>query len=122
MRIGELGFWWRSLGGLPAPRPPLPGPTEADVGIVGAGLTGPWAAYYLKRAEPSLRVLVLEAEQAGFGASGRNGGWLSGFFSGPARAYERRSGAGTYGALQRAMFETVGEVADTIEALGIDAD
>ena len=50
--------------------------------------------------------MVLEAEQAGFGASGRNGGWLSGFFSGPPRAY----GSG-YEALQRAMFATVEEVA-----------
>ena len=122
MLTGELGFWWRSLGGPGPPRPALPASLQADIAIVGAGFTGLWSAYYLKRAKPSLRVVVLEAEQAGFGASGRNGGWLSGFFSGPARAYERRSGAGTYGALQRAMFETVGEVADTIEALGIDAD
>src|SRR6201995_3860632 len=107
MRSGELGHWWTSLGGPPEPRrPALGAPAEADVAIVGAGLTGLWTAYYLKRARPSLRVVVLEAEQAGFGASGRNGGWLSGFFSGPARAY----GSG-YDALQRAMFATVEEVA-----------
>jgi glycine/D-amino acid oxidase-like deaminating enzyme len=122
MRIGELGFWWRSLGGLPAPRPVLPGPAEADVAIVGAGFTGLWTAYYLKRAEPSLRVLVLEAEQAGFGASGRNGGWLSGFFSGPARTYERGRLRGSYLALQREMFATVAEVARVLDAEGIDAE
>ena len=122
MRVGALGFWWRDIGGPPAARPPLPGPTQADVAIVGAGFTGLWTAYYLKRAEPSLRVIVLEAEHAGFGASGRNGGWLSGFFSGPARAYERRRPAGSYLALQRAMFDTVGEVAAVLDRHGIDAE
>jgi glycine/D-amino acid oxidase-like deaminating enzyme len=122
MLTGELGFWWRSLGGPGPSRPALPASLQADIAIVGAGFTGLWSAYYLKRARPSLRVVVLEAEQAGFGASGRNGGWVSGFFSGPARAYERRGGAGSYGPLQRAMFETVAEIALAIEELGIDAD
>src|SRR5271155_6135410 len=91
-RTRELGFGWRSLGGPPPARQPLPGPAEADVAIVGAGYTGLWTAYYLKRAQPSLEIVVLEREHAGFGASGRNGGWASGFFSGPARVYERRGG------------------------------
>ena len=90
--------------------------------IVGAGLTGLWSAYYLKRADPELRIVLLERDFAGFGASGRNGGWLSGFFSGPARIYERRGGPGSYAALQRAMFETVAEVADVIAAERIEAD
>ncbi|HXD54251.1 MAG TPA: FAD-binding oxidoreductase [Solirubrobacteraceae bacterium] len=122
MRTGELGFWWRSLGGPPPPRAPLPGPLEADVAIVGAGFTGLWTAYYLKRARPALRIVVLEAEQAGFGASGRNGGWVSGFFSGPARAYARGGGPGRYLRLQRAMFETVGEIARVAAEHSIDAD
>src|SRR3954447_25032788 len=117
MRIGELGFWWHSVGGPPVPRAPLRGPTEADVAIVGAGYTGLWTAYYLKRARPSLRVVVLEAEHAGFRASGRHGGWLSGFFSGPPRAY----GSG-YEALQRAMFGAVEEVAAVLAEHAIDAD
>lgn len=122
LRTGELGFWWRSLGGPPAPRAPLPGPTEADVAIVGAGYTGLWSAYYLKRAQPSLRIVVLEREVAGFGASGRNGGWVSGFFSGPPRVYERRGGAEGFAALRRAMFETVDEVAAVLAENDIDAD
>src|SRR5216684_8554773 len=93
MRTGELGFWWRSLGGPPPARPPLPGPAEADVAIVGAGFTGLWTAYYLKRADPSLEVVVLERELAGYGASGRNGGWVSGFFSGRPHLYERSGGS-----------------------------
>ena len=65
-----------------ARRAPLAGDTTADVCIVGAGYTGLWTAYYLKRADPSLRITVLEARFAGFGASGRNGGWLSGLAPG----------------------------------------
>jgi glycine/D-amino acid oxidase-like deaminating enzyme len=122
MRTGELGFWWRAIGGAPPPRAPLPGPEQADVAIVGAGFTGLWTAYYLKLARPSLRVVVLEAERAGYGASGRNGGWVSGFFSGPARAYARRGGAAGYEALQRAMFATVAEITRVAAERSIDAD
>ena len=117
MRTGELGFWWRSLGSRPGGRDPLPGPAEADVAIVGAGYTGLWTAYYLKRAQPSLRIVVLEAERVGYGASGRNGGWATGFFSGPPRAY----GAG-FMALQREMFDTVDEIARVLAQEQIDAD
>jgi glycine/D-amino acid oxidase-like deaminating enzyme len=116
--VGELGFWWRSIGGPPPPRDPLPGPVEADVAIVGAGYTGLWTAYYLKRAQPSLEVVVLEAEFAGFGASGRNGGWVAGSFSGSPRVYGREG----YEALQRAMFATVAEIESVLSAEGIDAD
>ena len=57
---GNVSFWYDEIG-LPKPRPPLDGPTSVDVCIVGAGYTGLWTAYYLKRAEPSLRITVLEA-------------------------------------------------------------
>src|SRR5438874_4055332 len=122
MRNGELGFWWRSLGGVPDPRPPVDGPCEADVAIVGAGYTGLWSAYYLKRARPSLRIVVLEREFAGYGASARNGGWLAGSLEGPARVYERSGGPAGLLALRRAMFDTVDEVGRVLAAEGIDAD
>src|ERR1700726_4286416 len=122
MRTGELGYWWRSLGGPPAPRAPLPGPLEADVAIVGAGYTGLWTAYYLARADPSLQIVVLEREFAGFGASGRNGGWVMGSFSGPARVYERSHGAESVLALRHAMFEAVDEVGRFLVEHRVDAD
>jgi glycine/D-amino acid oxidase-like deaminating enzyme len=122
MRTGELGFWWRSLGGAEATRPPLEKPAEVDVAIVGAGYTGLWTAYYLKQADPSLEIAVLERELVGYGASGRNGGWVSGFFSGPARVYERRGGPRGFVELQRAMFETVDEVGRVVADQEIDAD
>jgi glycine/D-amino acid oxidase-like deaminating enzyme len=122
MRSGELGFWWRSLGGPPPRRPALPGSAHADVAIVGAGFTGLWSAYYLKRARPDLRVVVLERETAGYGASGRNGGWVSGFFSGPGRVYARRGGDAGVRRLRRAMIDTVGEIVDVLHEHEIDAD
>lgn len=122
MRVGELGFWWASLGGQPPARPSLRGPLEADVAIVGAGYTGLWTAFYLKRARPSLRVVVLEAQRAGFGASGRNGGWVSGFFSGSPDLYEGDGGRAGLQRLRRAMFATVGEIGSVLAEQGIAAD
>jgi hypothetical protein len=66
---GGVSYWYASTG-LPAYRGALPGDQQADVCIVGAGLTGLWTAYYLKREQPDLRIVVLEKEFAGFGASG----------------------------------------------------
>ena len=122
MQRGRLGFWWRSVGGPASVRAPLTGPAEADVVIVGAGYTGLWTAYYLARAQPSLRIIVLEREIAGFGASGRNAGWVSGFFSGPARAYIRACGRDRYRRLVREMFDTVDEIGAVLVENEIDAD
>ncbi|HEX3433977.1 MAG TPA: FAD-binding oxidoreductase [Solirubrobacteraceae bacterium] len=122
MRTGELGFWWRSLEGPPPLRPALEGPLEVDVAIVGAGYTGLWTAYYLKRADPSLSIAIVEAQRSGFGASGRNGGWLTSSFSGPAQTYERRRAGGAYLQLQRAMFDTIDEVAAVLASEQIEAD
>ncbi len=71
-------LWWdRLVAGDPAagrPRPPLDGDTTADVVVVGAGSTGVWTAYYLLEADPSLDVLVLDADRAGAGGGGRSAG------------------------------------------------
>ena len=122
-RNGDVSYWWRARGGFPPRRPSLPEPASADVCIVGAGFTGLWTAYYLKQAEPSLRIVVLEAAFAGFGASGRNGGWLTSALPGSRERYAR--GPGGRDAvldLQRQLRETVDEVARVCDAEGIDAD
>ena len=75
-----LSLWHETCGDDLVPRSSLPGDTDVDVAIVGAGFTGLWTAYYLTELDPSLRIAVLEAEIAGFGASGRNGGWMSALF------------------------------------------
>jgi glycine/D-amino acid oxidase-like deaminating enzyme len=90
------------------------------VAIVGAGFTGLWTALYLARAEPSLRIAMVEAETAGFGASGRNGGWSSALFpSSLASIAKRPSRAGAL-ALHQAMRRSVDEVISTGRDEGID--
>ena len=119
---GDVSFWYADIGGLPAPRPPLPGDREVDVVIVGAGYTGLWTAYYLKKASPSLRIAVIEREFAGFGASGRNGGWLSGGFSWSREKYLKTSTRQRVVDMQRAMAGTVDEVIRVASEESIDAD
>ncbi|GII48080.1 FAD-dependent oxidoreductase [Planotetraspora silvatica] len=118
---GDVSFWYRSLG-LPVPGDPLGGDIEADVAIVGAGYTGLWTAYYLKKARPSLRVVVLEKEFAGFGASGRNGGWLTGALAGTPERYAKTHGPDAARRLQRSMFGAVDEVVRVAAEEGIEAD
>jgi glycine/D-amino acid oxidase-like deaminating enzyme len=117
-----LSYWHDTLapGDDLAPRPPLPGDLEADVAIVGAGFTGLWTAHSLLRADPALRVVVLEAEVAGFGASGRNGGWCVGDYGGPVAAVERAGGTGSVEAMAREMHRAVDEVGAVVAAAGID--
>jgi glycine/D-amino acid oxidase-like deaminating enzyme len=103
-----------------AARTALDGDVEVDVCIVGAGLTGLWTAYYLLREQPSLRVLVLEARIAGFGASGRNGGWCSALFPLSIRALARRYGREQALAMRRVMNATVDEVGAAVDAERID--
>jgi glycine/D-amino acid oxidase-like deaminating enzyme len=121
MRNGEVSYWWHAHG-IPPRRPSLPGGTEADVCIVGAGYTGLWTAYYLKRADPGLRIVMLEASFAGFGASGRNGGWVTAALPGSRTRYARgpRGQAGVRD-LERHLRGTIDEVARVCAAEGIDA-
>lgn len=83
LQASRISLW---MDQLPAeslrPRAALRGSLQADVVIIGAGYTGLWTAYYLKRSQPALRVVVLEAQIAGYGASGRNGGWVMGELAG----------------------------------------
>ena len=114
-------FWLDQLGTV-AQRPALRGAEEADVCIVGGGFTGLWTAYELRRADPQLRVVVLEAEHAGFGASGRNGGWVLGKVSGSPQAWKRRGGSGAARAMARAIQATVGEIGEVVELEQIACD
>src|SRR5437868_1959822 len=119
-RYRDVSLWLDGAGDL-TPRAALPGDSDADVVIVGAGLTGLWAAYYLAEADPSLRIVVLEKEIAGFGASGRNGGWCSAYFPVSREMLAHRHGAETAATIQRTMFETVDEVGRVCAAESIDA-
>ncbi len=118
----QLSLWFDQLGGALRARPALAGDREVDVAIVGAGFTGLWTAYYLARAEPGLRIAVLESEIAGFGASGRNGGWCSALFPVSAGGLAREAGHDAAVAQYAAMRDSVDEVARVATAEGIDAD
>ena len=119
----DLSWWHASTGDDWPPRPPLPGDATADVAVVGAGFTGLWTAYYLLRDSPGLRVHVVEAETAGFGASGRNGGWCSALFPKASEKLAALPGADRAAAvaLHEAMRATVDEVGRVADAEGIDA-
>ncbi len=119
---GGVSFWYADIGGIPEYRRPLDGDTDADVCIVGGGYTGLWTSYYLKKVDPSLRIVVLEKEFAGFGASGRNGGWLSGGLSWPREKFLALGTRAGVIDMERAMIATVEEVIAVARAEGIDAD
>ena len=117
----RYSFWLETAGEDLIPRPALEGAQRADVAILGAGFTGLWTAYYLLKNHPSLRVVVLEGEVAGFGASGRAGGWCgSGFPVSPGELV-RRFGREAARALIVEMQNTVYEVGRVAEAEGIEA-
>jgi glycine/D-amino acid oxidase-like deaminating enzyme len=116
----KLSFWLDTVPGELAPGPPLPGDLDVDVAIVGAGFTGLWTAYYLSLAGQGLRIAVCEREIAGFGASGRNGGWCSALFPASLAKLERISDRGGAIAMHRAMQRTVAEVGRVAAAESID--
>jgi len=118
----ELSLWHATSGGSWSPRAALDGDTDCDVAVVGAGFTGLWTAYYLAEADPSLRIVVIESETAGFGASGRNGGWCSALFPASLPSLERLAGRDAALAQHREMRATVDEVVRVARAEGIEAD
>ncbi|MGI5129112.1 NAD(P)/FAD-dependent oxidoreductase [Pseudonocardia sp. CA-107938] len=113
---------WADQVGPVERRAALDGPADVDVCIVGAGFTGLWTAYALMTGAPNLRVLIVEGEHAGFGASGRNGGWCSALFPAGTAALARRHGRAAALAMRAAMRATVDEVGRVVAEEGIDCD
>ncbi len=102
------------------PRPALTGDTDCDVAIVGGGFSGLWTAYYLLGLDPTLRIQIIERHYCGYGASGRNGGWVVGELAGSFDGYAKRSSADEAMRQARALFATVDEVGRVVAAEGID--
>jgi glycine/D-amino acid oxidase-like deaminating enzyme len=122
MSSRDLSLWHATL---PAdddltPRAALPGDAAVDVAIIGAGYTGLWTAYYLTERDPSLRIAIVEADFAGFGASGRNGGWCSALLPMGFAAMEATHGRDDAIRMQREMHHTVDEVGAAAAREGID--
>lgn len=116
-----ISLWMDQLDEPLVARPPLEQDLDVDVAIIGAGYTGLWTAYYLKRHAPELNIAIIEAQTAGFGASGRNGGWLMGNLLG-----EDRLLAASSPEQRRASYDLLhnipDEVANVLEREGIDCD
>jgi glycine/D-amino acid oxidase-like deaminating enzyme len=118
----KYSFWLETSGDTLAPRTALQRSSEVDVAILGGGYSGLWTAYYLLRANPALRVAIVEKEIVGFGASGRNGGWCSSRFPVTPSVLEERFGAKQARSLLLAMFDAVDEVGRVCDEENIAAD
>lgn len=115
-----ISLWYSQLDPTPVRRDRLSGSRSADVCIVGAGYTGLWTAYELLRRQPSLDVVVLEAEVAGFGASGRNGGWVEGMVAGDRRHWAARGGREDAARMAQAIQGAVDEIGRVVVTEAID--
>lgn len=115
----SVPLWWETAG----PSASYTGeiPHSVDVVIAGAGFTGLWTAYYLLEHRPDLQVLVLEAEHVGFGASGRNGGWVSSFWPVEPETIAARHGRAATLDFVAAVRETIDEVGEVCRVEKIDA-
>lgn len=121
-RVAPAATWWLADSGDDLmPREPLDGDSRVDIAIVGAGFTGLWAAWYLLARDPTRRVLLVEAETAGFGASGRNGAWLSAGLGVTPTELARRTSPETARATVEAMRDTIGEVAAACDRMDLGA-
>ena len=106
----------QSLGGQ------LQGTHVADIGIVGAGYTGLWTAYYLLQLDPSLSISIIDAKYAGFGASGRNGGWVSALFPASLEALARKSNRAEAVRMHQAMTANISQIGSVIRHQNWDVD
>ncbi len=103
-------------------RPALTEPRACDVAIIGAGFSGLWLAYWLSRRRPDLSIVVLEAATVGFGASGRNGGWLSALLPASLTDLAESIGDEPTGRLQTRMFSAVAEVGQLCQDESVACD
>ena len=118
-------LWQDTLGEKASPRASLSSSDTQrsfDVAIMGAGYTGLWTALALAKLQPELSIMVVEKEVAGFGASGRNGGWCSALFPTGIDALIRQHGLAATVALRQEMVNAVSSVGHWAKDLDIDCD
>ena len=123
MAVGDWqarSFWMSRRPYAPGPR--LDGDLTADVAIIGAGFTGLWTAIHLKEADPAIDVAVVERDVAGYGASGRNGGFAMTMVGRNLHDLVRKTGVTRARATHLAMRQTLRDIEGFCAAEGIDAD
>ena len=118
IHLPEPSLWFERT----ADRPSMEGDVSVDVAIVGAGYTGLWTAYYLLKADPALKVVLVDREHVGFGASGRNGGWASAIFPISLNQLAKFSNHADALHMQAAMNDTVDEIGRVLAAENVAAD
>jgi glycine/D-amino acid oxidase-like deaminating enzyme len=111
--------YWLDTPARPAPRGAVDGDARADLAIVGGGFTGLWAAVQAAERFPTWSVVLLEAAELGWAASGRNGGFCSaslthGLGNGLARWPAELT------TLHRLGMDTLDAIEQTVAAHGID--
>lgn len=114
-------YWWESLPSW-TPLPRVSESAEIDVAIIGAGYTGLWSAYFLKKQNPSLKIQIFEKEHVGFGASGRNGGWVSSLWPVSLRKISATTDHETARNFQSILNAVVQQFGQTLHTENIDAD
>jgi glycine/D-amino acid oxidase-like deaminating enzyme len=121
VNIHTISYWHETVD-LSAPRPALSGTVDADVAIIGGGYCGLSTAWYLKRAQPGLRVVVLEREVCGYGASGRNGGFAMTLFGLTMELVKRRFGSAAVREAQDFMDAAVDHLGTLVREHGVACD
>ena len=115
-----MSLWWSEIT-----RPEFtPGDIHRrwDVLIVGGGFSGLWSAHHLITADPSLKIAILEKDQVGSGASGRNGGWVSALYPASDQTLLTRSSQSDIDALHSHLRNSIDEIGDFVRSQGIDCE
>jgi len=119
----DLNSLWRdAVINDAAPREKLCSDIETDVAIIGAGFSGLWTAYYIKKLMPNSKIVIIDANEVGFGASGRNGGWCSGFMPNSIDELAELHGREAAIEMYRQSFATLDEIESVLVNENIDCD
>jgi glycine/D-amino acid oxidase-like deaminating enzyme len=121
LRNAEPGSFWIGQSGAPVVSAPLSADTATDLVIVGAGFTGLWSAWRALDRDPTLSVVVLDGKTLGYGASGRNGGFVSASLT-HGLAHGRALWPDDLAALHREGKANLTELVRQIREAGIDCD
>ncbi len=121
-RAVDRACLWLSRRDPTLDQPPLSGPARADVAIVGGGFTGLWTALALRRLEPTLDIVLVEANHCGHGASGRNAGIVGETIDHSHALAVAHFGVEEAGRLARLGRRNLAELAAELATRGIDAE